>query len=71
LVPFSIKPKIWSGWKCEISTVEIFAGSMPAPFRLSGRLTAVGCHCPTPEPESTMISLSPIFSTMTVSGIGT
>ena len=61
---------MWSGWKCEIRMVLILAGSMPAAFILSGRLTAVGCHWPTPEPESTMISLSPIFSTMTVSGIG-
>ena len=50
--------------------VVILAGSMPAAFMLPGRLTAVGCHWPTPEPESTMMNLSPTFKTITVRGIG-
>ena len=37
---------------------------------LAASLPAVGCHC-APEPESTMISLSPTFRTTTVSGIDT
>ena len=31
---------------------------------------AFACHWPTPEPASTMMCLSPILSTITVSGIG-
>jgi hypothetical protein len=38
---------------------------------LAASLPAVGCHCPAPEPESTMINRSPTFSTTTVSGIDT
>ena len=43
---------------------------MPAAFMLAGRLVALACHWPTPEPASIMMSLSPILSTTTVSGIG-
>src|SRR6476646_1680774 len=48
----------------------IWLRSIPAAFMLAGRCVAFACHWPTPEPASTMICLSPIFSTITVSGIG-
>src|SRR6476660_5346630 len=48
----------------------IWLRSIPAAFMLAGRCVAFACHWPTPEPASTMICLSPILSTITVSGIG-
>jgi hypothetical protein len=33
LVSFTHRPEMWSGWKCEITTVETEAGSSPASRR--------------------------------------
>ena len=65
-----MSPKMWSGWKWEISIVPIFAGSMPAAFIFAGILPAVGFHWP-PEPESTITYLPPMLRTTTVSGMET
>jgi hypothetical protein len=51
--------------------LPILAGSMPAAAMLAANLPAVGCHCPPPEPASTIMVFCPSFSTITVSGIDT
>ncbi len=60
---------MWSGWKCEITTVSIAAGSIPAAARLAIMKPAVSATWPA-VPASIRMSFEPVLTSSTVNDTG-
>ena len=60
---------MWSGWKCEIRTVSIAAGAIPAAARLLIMKPAVSAIWPA-VPASIRMSFDPVLTSSTVNDTG-